>query len=52
MNEFKLGDVVKLRAGGPRMTINGYADGKCECVWFEGSELFKGAFPEESLRKA
>ena len=34
--EFKVGGVVKLKSGGPNMTIVGISpeDGSCECKWF------------------
>ncbi|MEI9409150.1 DUF2158 domain-containing protein [Mesorhizobium sp. Cs1299R1N1] len=34
-NTFKTGDVVKLRSGGPRMTVSdGAASGMYLCHWF------------------
>ena len=52
MNKFKLGDVVREKIGGPKMTINEYVDGRCKCLWFVGAKLFKGTFSGESLVKA
>jgi uncharacterized protein YodC (DUF2158 family) len=34
MSDFRLGDVVRLKAGGPKMTIERIAEG-VECVWFD-----------------
>jgi len=47
-NELKVGDVVKLKSNGPKMTIDSVADTEhVVCVWFEGSQhrsaLFVGA---------
>ena len=42
MNEFKAGDVVKLKSGGEKMTIKHigfpYED-QIECQWFFGKEV-------------
>ena len=58
---FKTGDVVSLKSGGPKMTVNWVADrfnsGNWEvsCQWFFGddkkSELKHGNFPPNSLIK-
>jgi uncharacterized protein YodC (DUF2158 family) len=33
---FKNGDVVQLKSGGPKMTVNGsMANGSLHCVWFD-----------------
>ena len=48
--QFNDGDVVTLRSGGPKMTVNGYMEfGEVHCQWFEGNELKKGFFAEDSL---
>jgi len=56
MSEFKEGDVVQLKSGGPKMTYTGKESashkGKVECLWFaEGidSKLELGWFPPNSL---
>ena len=34
-NEIKVGDVVMLKSGGPKMTVNDIdVDGNCECLWY------------------
>ena len=54
--KWKVGQIVKLNAGGPDMTINQVvtnADdefrGYYNCQWFAGKKLDSGRFPEESL---
>jgi uncharacterized protein YodC (DUF2158 family) len=34
----KLGDVVALKSGGPRMTIATIEGDKVNCEWFEGDK--------------
>jgi len=36
MSEIKKGNVVKLRTGGPLMTVEYYDRGRVQCVWFSG----------------
>lgn len=56
--KYKVGDVVKLNAGGPEMSIYkvdpDYLSSKrfygtYGCQWFAGKKLDNGIFPEESL---
>jgi uncharacterized protein YodC (DUF2158 family) len=49
--KFKSGDIVKLKSGGPDMTIQRYDklnDG-FRCQWFAGKKLESGIFPAESI---
>ena len=41
MNEFKVGDVVMLKSGGPKMTISSIDSNtsKIRCVWFITSSI-------------
>jgi uncharacterized protein YodC (DUF2158 family) len=50
--EFKVGDVVQLRSGGPRMTVQSInaSTKDVECTWFDGSERFKDMFQPEMLK--
>lgn len=55
MENFKKGDVVKLKSGGPAMTLNGYdpkEGGKAVCVvWFTKDNQFKSEWVDiKSLR--
>ncbi|MEX9225380.1 YodC family protein [Providencia rettgeri] len=60
--KYKVGDKVKLNAGGPVMNIqtvnqkySGTGDfsfnGTYTCQWFAGKKLDSGTFPEASLDK-
>lgn len=52
-NEFVIGDIVKLKSGGPEMTVNSVSENKkfFNCQWFAGKKLEQGRFPRESLDK-
>lgn len=58
--KYKIGDIVKLNAGGPDMTISSisrarplskpsFFNGGYECQWFAGKKLDTGSFREEGL---
>lgn len=53
--QFKVGDVVQLASGGPKMTIQGKgtAEGNVYCVWFHPTTFEKKAdqFHPETLVK-
>jgi uncharacterized protein YodC (DUF2158 family) len=58
-NEFKIGDVVQLKSGGPKMTIENIGNYAfsgtkimANCVWFEGTKQKEGVFALETLMKA
>jgi uncharacterized protein YodC (DUF2158 family) len=54
MADIKAGDVVELKSGGPKMTVekvgphNGVERAFCE--WFDGNENKIGGFPVTSLK--
>lgn len=56
-NQFAVGTIVKLKSGGPDMTIKevvvGYTTkkptGDVICQWFAGKGLQQGTFPTDSL---
>ena len=60
MAEFKKGDVVRLKSGGPKMTIDSveeYGSGnksniRAICIWFDGGERKEGVFKLASLEIA
>jgi uncharacterized protein YodC (DUF2158 family) len=50
--DFEIGDVVKLRSGGPKMTVHGLvSDGDVVCQWFEGNEVHEENFPKDALQR-
>ena len=61
--QFKIGDVVKLKSGGPDMTIkklDSTYDTKQSknvwlssytCQWFAGKKLESGSFPHDSVEQ-
>ncbi len=54
MAQFKPGDVVRLKSGGPSMTVEKIgAEGWIVCNWFaEGKELKTGTFVADALEPA
>lgn len=52
-NPFKQGDVVRLRSGGPRMTVTTaddlYGVPHVWASWFEGTKAHSGDFPAGAL---
>lgn len=52
--KYKVGDIVRLRSGGPEMTVQAIPDDRefrdqYLCQWFAGKKLENGNFKEESL---
>jgi uncharacterized protein YodC (DUF2158 family) len=52
MPEFKEGAVVRLKSGGPNMTIDTIGNLVATCVWFDGGERKEGLFKLHSLEIA
>jgi uncharacterized protein YodC (DUF2158 family) len=48
---FKPGDTVKLKSGGPLMTVNGVDGEDVICVWFEGKDINERAFKSATLKR-
>jgi uncharacterized protein YodC (DUF2158 family) len=48
MAQFKVGDVVRLKSGGPPMTV-AIPGEDIYCHWFLGSQQQHGSFPPEAL---
>lgn len=53
MSNFKPGDVVQLKSGGPLMTIENVGNyggvAKAHCQWFDGPKSCADTFPLSSL---
>ena len=50
MANINVGDVVRLKSGGPFMTVTDVNfDGKLFCHWFESGKQFDGLFPSVAL---
>lgn len=54
--EFKIGDVVMLKSGGPKMTIQNIGEfigishkEGLSCIWFEGSKKIADLFHPDSV---
>jgi len=51
--EFKIGDTVTLKSGGPIMTVEEIlSNNHVRCQWFAGKKLESGVFPPDSLTRA
>lgn len=48
-NNFKTGDVVKLKSDGPKMTVTRVEDNGVWCTWFAGKKNEKSFFPFDAL---
>jgi uncharacterized protein YodC (DUF2158 family) len=56
-NIYNIGDIVKLKSGGPDMTVKEVISGSMteeftgnyRCQWFAGKKLDMGVFPQEAL---
>ncbi|MEO6924451.1 MAG: DUF2158 domain-containing protein [Bryocella sp.] len=52
MADIKTGDVVQLKSGGPKMTVNGLDEyGNAFCLWFADSKVDSKSFAAETLAK-
>lgn len=54
--QFKAGDVVKFKSGGPKMTVTQVGDRMGTpvvwCSWFDGTKKLDGDFPPATLEIA
>jgi len=48
--EFKPGDVVQLKSGGPPMTVQAISGDNATCVWFEKTKEHRSVFATVLLR--
>ncbi len=62
MENFKIGDVVELKSGGPDMTVTLVVDGnnpilamdktdRVHTAWFDGNKKQEGIFPVEAIKR-
>lgn len=54
MSQFTVGNIVKLKSGGPEMTVQQEHQSLSKrsvfrCQWFAGKKLESGDFPPDSL---
>lgn len=51
--QFKPGDVVMLKSGGPKMTVSAKTAGGTSwiCQWFVGGEIKESVIPDAALTK-
>lgn len=48
--KYKIGDIVRLKSGGPSMTVDAVRDdGDIFCYWFAGNKLESGRFDPEAI---
>lgn len=52
MSQFKVGDVVVLKSGSPKMTVSdtGYDEGQIKCVWFDKTKRETALFYPDTLQ--
>ncbi len=48
--KFKDGDRVKLKSGGPMMTVSNVSEDKIECSWFVDGNVQHDSFNAEVLK--
>ncbi|WP_081499456.1 MULTISPECIES: YodC family protein [unclassified Pseudomonas] len=46
---FAIGTIVKLKSGGPDMTVYSIDRSHLNCQWFAGKKLERGAFHVETI---
>jgi uncharacterized protein YodC (DUF2158 family) len=49
--DFNPGDKVKLKSGGPAMTVDGTAGSHYVCCWFDGATLHREMLNQGALEK-
>jgi uncharacterized protein YodC (DUF2158 family) len=47
--KFKIGDVVRLKSGGPAMTVTATPDVRVRCSWFSGADEKHAYFPAAAV---
>ena len=50
MSQFNAGDTVRLKSGGPTMTVIEKSGSECTCQWFDSNDKINyGSFPAAGL---
>jgi uncharacterized protein YodC (DUF2158 family) len=49
--DFNVGDVVRLKSGGPDMTVDNASSSRIICNWFEGVIMHTAEFDQGTLEK-
>jgi len=53
MKEFKIGDIVQLKSGSPKMTIESFdEDGRLYCTWFVNDKQEYSYFIQDIIIKS
>lgn len=47
--QFKIGDIIQLKSGGPKMTVTDVREKHVNTAWFAGSKKEAGMFPFEAV---
>ena len=47
--KFKIGDIVQLKSGGPKMTVTQVLESVVHTAWFAGSKKEAGGFPFDAV---
>lgn len=50
-SNFTVGEIIKLKSGGPKMTVTRVLDRVIHASWFAGSKHEQGAFPFEAVER-
>jgi uncharacterized protein YodC (DUF2158 family) len=49
--DFNVGDIVKLKSGGPNMTIDGHHGSQLLCIWFTDGHVQYRDFDQGAIEK-
>jgi uncharacterized protein YodC (DUF2158 family) len=49
---YEVGDVVRLKSGGPKMTVTEVNRPNVVCSWFDGNELSYGTFDAMAVERS
>lgn len=49
--EIKIGDIVELKSGGPKMTVSQINESTVHCYWSESGKIIKDSFCKTCIQK-